>query len=238
MASFFSKANLMVWLLASRDPLERALHGVRFEPDGSTAAGNGRVVMAVSPADARAANFPARACDPMSVPEDGLVMPPDVVVRVLGQMAKDKRLQYVCTSQVPDPNRVGFTTVNEKGDPTEHAAVPTRTVFADWRAFFRGFFVRERVKVCINRSDLVDLLKAMEAACPDKGGINPAFIEVDVGGKSMVVRCSNFETGQRALGAINAYDTKGRWHEMDAWEMSVCSEAAVVLKKKIPVRRK
>ena len=49
--TIYHKSNLQVVNVASKDGFDRALNGVRFEPDGSTVAGNGKILMAVSPAD-------------------------------------------------------------------------------------------------------------------------------------------------------------------------------------------
>jgi len=224
---FFTKANLQVVQTASRDKDHRAFNIVRIEEDGSTVASNGRLVMVVSPSP-NVTYWPERACEPCNPPQQGLAFAPEVIDVLLKQIGRATKAPFVCLSKHIDPNRVGFTTVNDRADPTTHAATPRRGKWPNWREFFQGFRKRKRVRICINRKDLIHLLKAMEAACPDKGGINPIYIEVDEDGKHLFGRCENFETDQRAIGAINAYDTSGiGWLKQTKWERSIYYESRV-----------
>lgn len=79
----FSRANLQVVQVASTDPFDRALNGVKFEPDGSTVAGNGKVLVAVGPADPTKVHFPERAAQPLTPGDQGVVMPTDAVERAI-----------------------------------------------------------------------------------------------------------------------------------------------------------
>ena len=230
----FSKANLRVGAVASKDAMDRGLHGVRLEEDGSTVAMNGRVLMAVGPADSTKAMFPEKAAEQITTGREGLLLPIDFLEKVVRGMAKSTKpmLQYVALSRVKDMGRIGMTSVNERGDSTTHACLPKHEPFPDWRKIVRGLVRRCRGghRICLNRQDLIDLLKALEQACPNKGDANPVFMELSNEGDGAVLRCKNHETGQHAIGVINAYDTRGHWMERDQWERRTFAE---MMKRKI-----
>lgn len=245
-----SRANLVVVKVASKDAFERGLNGVKFEPDGSTVAGNGKVMVAVGPASPARAHFPERAADPKPIPA-GLVMPVESVERAIRNLPKDKRtaLQHAMLCKVTDPNKVGFTSVDAAGDTTTNASKPKEDGYPDWRATVRavmGSGVRgdgppkEPLRVCLNRSDLVDMLRTLGDACPDKGGSNPIFVEVSRDGRGLVVRAKNLDTGQHAIGAIAAYNTGDKWMEKDGWEGQVMGQPNIqkVVRRPVVKRRK
>lgn len=226
-----SRANLEVVQCASRDAFDRALNGVQIEADGSTVAGNGRVLMAVGPANEDLAQFPPRAAEHLHPPQQGYLMPVESVLKALSHMSRDKRvqLQHVALSRCTDPARVGFTSVNAKGDPTQHATLPKMESYPDWKKTFRRIDGENTVKVCVNRKDLIDLLKALESACPNRGDANPVFMELSERG--MIARCVSHATGQHAVGVLNAYDTKGKWLLRDAWEQRVFGTLKAIKRK-------
>lgn len=220
----YSKANLEVVQLAHKDPRQRNLNGVKFESDGSTVATNGRTLLAVSPVQEEVQKgFPTNVVEQIDPGNYGVLMPVEVVEKALKGLPRDKRtgLQHAAMSRVEDPGRVGFTSIDAKGDPTTVAALPKIEVFPAWRRI-----VKERItgggagttRGCFNRKDLLELLKAMESACPNKGDINPIYVEMSNDGSGMVLRCPNYETGQHAVGVVGAFDTKGSWLPFDKWE--------------------
>jgi hypothetical protein len=187
-------------------------------------ASNGKMLMVVSPADESKVVFPETAGEQMGPGDDGLLMPVDVVDKILKNMAKEGKqrisLNHVAMTRVPDPARVGFTCVDAKGDPTTVAALPKHDRYPDWKAIVNG--IRgggDGLRVCLNRNDLIELLKALERACPDRGDGNPVFLEFSSEGRGVIARCMNYETGQHAIGALNAYRLKdGQWMEYSIWE--------------------
>lgn len=231
----YTKGNLEVVRVASKEPGDRGLHGVQFDADGATAATNGAVLMAVGPAGA-GARWPEGVCDQMEpgVPGgSGVLLEPGLIEKVLSALAKQKGIQGAAMSRVKDPARFGFTVVNAKMDPTTVAGLPKVDRFPDWRAVVRKVRGQSEVKACVNRRDLINLLQAMEAAAPDKAGQNPVFLEVGPGG--LVARCKNFETGQHCVGSVSAYDTRGNWLVSDAWERVALSTP--VKQRVLPVRK-
>lgn len=216
--NIFSIANLACAQVASKDAFERNLFGVQFEEDGSTVGCNGKVLMAVSPADTERAAFPEEVCDPLSPPRSGFLIPLDLVAKVLKNMSKVKRLHlmHVCMSRIKDIHRVAFTSVDEKGDTTTTSGFPRTDPFIKWKSVVTGVHKDCSMRVAVNRTDLVALLKSLESACPAKGDIAPLYLEVGDGG--MVLRGQNFDTGQRAIGVITSLDTKGKWLDYGTWE--------------------
>jgi len=229
----FSKSNLDVVAVASREPNDRGLHGVRFEADGTTVAGNGRMFMAVEPVNAEIAAklAPALAVDPDQVGvvgDGGLLLSLDVVERAIRLMTKGSAiLRHAALTQVG--NRMGFTSIDAKGDPTTNAGIPRNDGYPDWRGVFRK--VRGTGdgggRVCVSRHDLIQLLGAMEAACPDRSGFTPLFIEVSEDGHGIILRAVNVETGQRVVGAVATLETKGQWLVRNAWERILFGVRAV-----------
>lgn len=214
----YSRANLLVSKVASRDGLDKGLHGVRLEADGATVASNGQIMMIVSPVDPERASFPPEAGDLIEPGGDGMVIPVDAIDKVIKNISRDKKLsvQYVGMTKAKDKARVGFTTIDEKNNPTTYACIPKRDKYPPWRKVVRG--IRGDIKICVNRKDMLELLNALEAACPDKGGINPVFIEINPDGRGMLFRCVNYDTRQHAIGIIGNYDTKGIWLAFNEWE--------------------
>lgn len=229
----YSRANLLVSRVSSKDQFDRALNGVRFEPDGSTIASNGRVVMAVSPADAVRAKFPEKVGNQMDPGDEGLVMTLEAIEKTIKGMSRDKRmaLQYIGMLKSKDPARVALASVDERGNPSTYASLPKRERFPAWRAILKG--LRGPIRICVNRKDLIELLSAMEAACPDKGGVNPIFMEMDSDGRGILLRCLNHDTQQRAIGGISKYDTKGQWLTETEWERGLFSQIKKKIKRKV-----
>ncbi|MCP4569879.1 MAG: hypothetical protein GY841_20050 [FCB group bacterium] len=237
MTIFLSKANMEVYRVASTDPFDRGLNGVKIEADGTTVAGNARMLMAVSPVTYEdKLSWPYAAGDSGDTPVEGVIMDVDLLKKIKGGLSKDKRMifKHALLTKVKDVTRVGFTSINPAGDTVTHSGRPQNHNYPDWKSVMRR--VRgeggEGLKVCVNRSDLIKLLEAMQAAAPDSGGINPAFIEIGADNEGMIIRCQNLQTGQHAIGAIRTFDTKGSWFRKNAWERAIFG-IRIAVKKKI-----
>lgn len=218
-----SKANLTVVKVVSSDPFQKALTSVRVEVDGTTVGSNGRVVMVVGPVDPeKVRGFP----DVGEEREGGVNLPSDIVDKALRNMPKEKRpeMQNAALTASHDPGRVELTTVDRRQEQRV-SGFPERSVYPDWKGRFRSLKAEgegEVVRICLNRSDLLDLLKAMEEAAPDKGGVNPVFMELARdGAKGVLIRTRNYDTRQNVLGMVGAYDTKGEWLHEDTWERRI-----------------
>jgi len=242
-----SKANLSVVSIASKDSFDRALNGVRIDPDGATVGSNGKMIMAVGPCDKedKTVSFPETVGEQMNPGDRGLVMPLDVIERTQKYMTKGKSslLNHVAMTKVDDPARIGFTSINQKGDPTTTASLPKHETYPDWKNVVRKINGSDEkdstsLKVCVNRKDLIELLKALESACPNKADANPVFIEVSQNSGGMILRCLNHDTQQHAIGAINAYNTKGQWLQHDNWEREVFEIQVAKKKKKKKKKRR
>jgi len=234
--TLFSKANLVVSQVASKDKFDKGLSGVQFEPDGSTVAGNGRVLMAVGPANEDKIHFPDVG-ERDSPGKSGVVLSVNFVTEALKNLPKDKRisLQHVAMTKAKSSGKKEFTCITGGGLERRVADKPMREVYPNWKGVIKKVRGDDPVKVCVNRRDLIDLLKALESACPDKGNENPLFLEIN---KGIVLRCFNRETGQHAIGAINAFNTQGHWMERDEWEKSIFQKNMLPKRKKFTVKKR
>lgn len=220
----YSKANLEVVRIASKDEFDRGLCGVRLEPDGSTVAGNGRMFLAVGPVTYEdKLKWPESAGERIRVGVSGMILTREAVEEALKGLGRGKglRLMHVALTKVKDVLRVGLTSINGRGDTLTGSSRPKDEVYPPWRKIVRKLGRKKAVQVCVSRKDLGLLISAMEAACPDGSGLSPVFIEVSEDGRGLVLRGVNKETGQHALGVMTTIDTKGKWMIRDEWEKRV-----------------
>jgi hypothetical protein len=168
----YSKFNLLVSPMASKDPADRGLNGVRFEPDGSTVAGNGSGLLAVAPVSyAEQLNWPGggTSYDP---PPGGLLLTIDLVGRVLRNMPKGKDVILQHALMCKDKLRrggvgVAFETIDAKGDSDVAGGLPRQGTFPEWQGVVRSVASDDATKICVNRKELIRLLLAMEKTAPD-----------------------------------------------------------------------
>lgn len=227
----FSKGNLLVSMIASNDPHAVGLNCIRLNPDGSTVAANGNMIMAVGPVNEAAIHFPD--VGERSHPgEKGSSVPLELVDKALKNLPKDKRLalQHIALTKNRDFRKVEFTAFDMQHEQRV-AGLPKQEPFPPWQDSIRRAKGSGGTQICLNRSNLIELLKAISEACPDKSGENPIYIEVNPDPTiGMILRSVNRETGQRAVAAINTYDTKGQWLPDDEWEKTVFRSSAKVVK--------
>lgn len=230
----FSKANLTVKEVASQEPTAVGINCIHFNSDGSTVAANEKVMMAVGPVDPTKVHFPdvGEHTEPKAFSSSGISIPLDLIEKVIKNIPKDKRvsLQHVAMTKDRDPRKVKFTTTDMTHEQSV-AGYPKPEPFPSWEGTFTRIRGEGGVKICVNRKDLIDLLNALESACPDRGGDNPVFMEVNPEGKGIVLRCVNRETGQRAIGAMSCYNTDGHWLPADLWERGVFAIVTKTIKK-------
>ena len=215
----YSGSNMAVVSVASKDKNDRKLNAVRFEADGTTVAGRGRVILAVGPVKpgAKVEGLDGDSVEgPVSV---------EAVDKALKQMAKGKAkaevLQYV-RATVED-GTLTLTSLDERGGFTSSTSLSrSGDGFKDWRGRLRRLRSRRSVKVAVDRSDLIDLIKAIDAAANEGAGVNPLFVEVSE--KGIVARAENRTTGQRIIGAVSALVAVGLG--VDKWESGLFAKRA------------
>ena len=221
----YSLANLAVREIASVDKKDVALHRVHFEPDGTTAATNGRAIMAVGPPDAaRAANFPNLETDNATPPPEGVGVPPAYVAAIARTVPSTRAiLKYAQMTRCGD-REVELMTTNGH-EKLKRASLPCRGRFPKWRPAVGAATRAATVgRICVDRMSLIKLLQALERAAPDKGNHNPVFIEFGEPTDPIVLRSENVELGQRAIGIVRPLDTDGYWLEADEWEDTIRKE--------------
>ena len=124
-------------------------------------------------------------------------------------------------TQTNDPARVGFTSINPKGDPSIHGSLPKQESFPNWKKVLRGMVGKSerRTRVVVMRKDLLNLLLTMETACPDSSGNSPIFLELGEEG-GLLIRTINYITRQHVIGMVNVA-REVKWLVRDKWEWSV-----------------
>lgn len=230
-----SRGNLAVAKVASQNPLDMGINCIHVAKDGTTVGTNGKVMMAVGPVDENKIHFP-EVGERYFPGEKGIGLPLDLVDKAVKNLPKDKRaaLQHVAMTDHRDPRKVELTCTDMRHEQRV-SGNPKEEPFPDWRATVRHVRGSGGMKVCVNRDDLIDVLEALREACPNQGGGNPVFLEIHQDGLGMAIRCANRETGQRAVGAINAYKTDGQWLPCDEWERGVF-DVQVKLVRKVVVK--
>jgi hypothetical protein len=235
----FSKANLEARMVASTDEFDQGLHGLRVESDGSTVAGNGKMMLAVSPASRTRARVPDVG-EEADVNASGLVLTLDHVDDVIKNMPKTKKpeLQYsvMTKGHGSGGGRVELTTYDmRRVKKIEDAPKPQR--YPDWKSVLRKVAggpnakEGEEVGICVNRADLIAILKAMEKTCPDKGDFNPVYITVGKGGGGLLLRSVNYMTAQNVLGFVQAMPVR-EWLSWSTWERGLWGVVKKIRRKK------
>ena len=216
----FSKANLSVLAIASKDPAMRAMTGVHFADDGSTIGTNGKMLMAVEPVDPNRVHFPD--VGEVAEPVGGVTVPAEIVAQATKNLPADKRssLQHVAMTRCDD-RKVEFTSTDMTKEQRV-AGAPMRDKYPSWRDVLRKAKSEARSgSVCLNRGDLRQMLDALEKSCPDPGGESPVFIEFGGEHDGIIMRSANYETGQHAVGFVMPLDTGGKWLKLSAWERRI-----------------
>ncbi len=221
----FSKANLAVAQVAAKNSPKRVLNGVHFASDGSTVAANGRMILAVGPVDPDRVKFPDVGGD-ANPGVDGVTVSAEIVDQAIKNLPRDKTpsAQHVLMTECGV--KVEFTTVSKtKEQRVAGRPVPDR--FPLWRDALRKARTSSSAgRVCLNRRDLIQMLEAVDSACPDKGSENPVFIEFGGERDGLVMRSLNYDTGQQAVGFVMPLDTGGKWLPQNSWVKRLFSFSA------------
>lgn len=215
-----SRANLAVLHAASDDEKQPALNRVHLESDGTTVAGNGRMLMAVSPVpDELAEKFPMVGEESADIPRGGVGLRLDLVADAVKGMPRDRRtsIQQAQLTRCDDEVVELMTTNGAK--KRKSAGMPMRGKFPKWR----GEWIKAKKKACVGRicfngREMINTLTALLKACPDKGNFNPVFMQFGEETDGIVMRGMNYETGQAAVAMVNPLDTKGQWMRESEWE--------------------
>ena len=219
----FSRANLAVRTVVGKGKdLKRGIH---FAEDGSTVATNGRMLLVVGPVDEERVHYPdvGKTAEPGA---GGVTVEVGIVDQAAKNIPRDKRisLQHVAMTE-RSKTKVKFTTV----DPVKEQHVSGRPMdgtFPNWAKSIQDARSSDLVgRVCLNRRDLVEMLKAIEVACSDKGDEHPVYIEFRGESDQVVLRSINYATGQMAVGLI-ASKTKEKWLQSNPWERKTFARSA------------
>ena len=221
----FSKGNLIVRKIASKEVSDRSLNCVHFAEDGATVASNGKCLMAVGAVDSERMHFPDVGGD-ADVIMNGISVGLDIVDQTLKNLPKDKRvsMQNVMMTRC-DSSLVEFTCVDMNKEQRV-AGKPVGERFPEWINILRGAKKKATLgKICVNRKDLIALLEAMDAA-GDSGDEGAVFIEFGEEDDAVMLRNVNHKTGQTVIGMVMPLYTGGNWIKNDAWSRKVFGVSA------------
>jgi hypothetical protein len=218
----YSRGNLAVSRVASQDELESQLNCVFLDEDGSTVACNGRAIMAVGPVDEDRIRFPDVG-EQTKPGEEGICVPLDLIGDALKNLPRTQHLtlQHAALTEANNPTEIEFT-CTDTHKKRRVSGFPKTEGYIQWRDIFQDLRGDEPcARVCINRAALIQLLAAIDEACPDRGGEAPLYLEIHPKGRGIILRSISRETNQKAVAGVKAYDTKGSWLEMCSWEKRV-----------------
>jgi hypothetical protein len=245
-----SRANLSVIDIALKDSTDPVLHQMHVEPDGSTVASDGSVLMAVSPVTERPAAMPefsgeANAQKTLAA-EGFLGVLPNVVSQARRDMPRGAlglELGFAAlTGNQPGRAGVELTTTDLNRNLKVEGRKAKRR-FPEWRGVLRegrqgpGGTPQEVRRVAVDRKALVRLLRALDAAAPDPE--NVVFLEIPAGeGAGLVLRARNYQTGQSVVGLAMSINTRGEWLPLSPWEEGIFTASGPTpAPKKSPARK-
>ena len=215
-----SKASLSVHKAAATKSGRRSLQNVKIEKDGSVVASDGELAVAIEPSNPDSVTMPIAQSAMVVLGDKGLVVPAPLLNKAAKNLSADKRLslQHVAITRTADPGKIGFTMLDSTGSLSVVEGSPVPTDYPDWKKWFRRGSDEDRVKVCVNRRVLIDMLKVVDEASQATSNV---FIEIDKRRGVILARSINRTTGQRVIGACVAIDTQNQWLEPNAWEAQV-----------------
>jgi len=232
----FSRANLQVVRVVTRNKADTVLRQVRIDADGTTVASDGNAVMAVEPVSEdtirEESALPAFASE-TDVPEDGVGLVPEVVTEAIRNLPKGNlalELGFVVLTDCSEKEQqVALTTTDLKMNKTVEGYM-ARKRFPEWRSILKRIKRRSTRKVCLHRKSLIRLLNAVDAACP--AGEPLVFLEFSDTPETdgILLRAVAVETGQRVIGYLMPMDTGEDWLKLSPWEQSVFARAIKRLK--------
>lgn len=213
----YSKSNLQVVDLASKDKDINVLSHVHFNKEGFTAAIDGKAIMVVEPApEEYKKNFIIKD----AVTQD-CNLPATGVKEVLRNIPNDSKFKGLL-EQVSITKEDAVSVEMETTDGQQIKKVQLRKhrkPFPDIKANLKTVFTNKTSsKICLNRSRLIRLLQAIDKACPDSSNDNPIFIDINATGE-IVLRAKNMKTGQIAIGIMQQYE--GQWLKKSKWEKEI-----------------
>jgi len=236
----YSKANLMVAKVASKDEFDRGMHGLRLEADGSTVGRSKRGMMIVSPADPNKAHVPPKVGDQVTPGDEGMIIELDHVDKVVKNMSKDRRpeLGYVTMTKCTDPRMAEFTCCGIRDMHRVSQLPKADKRYPDWRAAVRKVLPSWEVeegdgvaRVVVSRKELIGMLQALDGACPAQGGYDPVWMEFSSEGGGIVLRSQNTMTGQVAIGIAVPFGQGVGWLEWGRWEWRIWEGVKKVARK-------
>lgn len=246
-----SRANLQVLDVVLRDKADLVLHQIRVEPDGSTVASDGHVLMAVSPVTERPPAFPefpgeAEAENQIQT-EGGIGINPEVTAKARrdiprGALGLELGFAAITGCGPGRQNSVELTTT----DLNRHLKVEGKKgkrAFYDWKTPLAegrlGAATPEGAQPggAVGSRGVAGGAGGARRVCVDRRALvkllqaidaaapdpeNAVFIEIPPGeGAGLVLRARNAATGQSVVGLAMSTNTRGEWLPLSEWEKAV-----------------
>lgn len=223
-----SRANLEVRRVASSDDKDAELSQVHIEQDGSTAASNGKSLLAVQPVSEErvGAALPTME-DECTVPSGGVGVRLGVIDDTIRNLPKGNlglELGYAVITECDEEKRSIELTTTDLNKRRKVEGQIVRARFPEYRHILRRAKRAATKRVCVDRKELMNLLAAMDKACPHPD--NAVFIEFGGEKDGLVLRSVSVQTGQRAVGYTMPLDTGGDWLVENEWEKKLFAKSA------------
>lgn len=193
------------------------LNNVHIEPDGTTAASNGRAIICVSPVTIEnRARITFLDNTPQTKPVN---VAAETVKDVLKNMPPDKTFGGLL--EHTDFADGSFSLTDSIRKKKISAKVYPRDYFDYKEAFRKATKAKSQVRVVLNRKRLIEMLQAIDNVCQDGTGEAPVFIEFTDQG-DILLRAQSLANDQRALAYMTSYkEEEGKWLEANEWERGI-----------------
>jgi hypothetical protein len=215
-----SKSNLKVVEVTEAKGLP-ILNNVHIEPDGTTAASNGRAIICVSPVTPENR---ARISFIENTPQTKAVnVAAETIKDVLKNIPPDKTFGGLL--EHTDFADGVFNLTDSIRKKRISAKVYPREYFDYKEAFRKATKNKTQVRVVLNRKRLIEILQTIDNVCQDGTGEAPVFIEFTNDG-DIILRAQSLANDQRALAYMTSYkEEEGKWLEPTEWEAEITGQA-------------
>ncbi len=205
MSRVLTRANLVVAQHVSDKSLGCALDNVLIEPDGTTVATNGKVLLAVSGRPENAGT---------NKEESDELVPASLMLQAKAKVPRRNSDQHFVNCNIDKKGKTTLSVVGAGAEFTSEKAVEGS--FPKWREAVS--LNREGAhKVVIYPQQLSTLLKAVEEASTKDVGVVLELIP----DQAIILRAKNTVTNQTIVGAImplTVSDTRWKLEEYNGWE--------------------
>jgi hypothetical protein len=224
-----AKSLALHTLTASENAANRyTTHCVHLEPDGTTVATNGRVIIAVEPAGIKDDDDPSVG-EPAEVPAGGVDVPADVVKEVLSKLPRSPQRPALGAALITEASkeRVELTTTDlHRTRRVAFEPDPNRT-FPDWHRMMIDPSKNEVGSVTLSLEELGRIVKTLKAVC--KNDVDVPHVTLHVRGDDTSVVLDGGAGGGRRFVGVLAH-VRVKHGAANAWQKRVMSGKRIARK--------